>query len=501
VKKILIFVSLISLFITPTTATAAVKAGATCKTINQTSISNGKIFTCVKSGKKLIWNKGFSAPATSFEFSDPCQKDPLVPAEWASYQQFAIRYFGCARPLRFNKSSLSTEIPKSEITPRETLLDINSCKISHGRRNNAGQIAFSESYSPEIKLNKSFNIQIVPVEFTDFPSKNSPQADNGKYFEYIKNGYFNLSDGNVNPVVNVPSSYFKMNKTIESYALTGRYSHGGGIWNWKNMDINTLVNDITKISDESIDFSDVDLVFVVVPPSTDNDYIGHGFGSTPWFRSTEKTIKYIYMSPPMSEVSRKSWYGVEPFLHLHELMHAMNKLDDHYGDGDFGKIDGDSGTGNWGTMSGMTIDFILWDKWITSMSLDEQIRCASPNTNSIHWLRPSTTFGKYEKGLVIPISPSKVIVVESMRASGFNYKLPKNMEGALVYIVDTSKNDHGRGINVVRPQNRTGSIYSNQQFALSDATLKLNESIILEGVKISVIERGAFGDVVKVEKA
>ena len=151
-------------------------------------------------------------------------------------------------------------------------------------------------------------------------------------------------------------------------------------------------------------------------------------------------------------------------------------------------------------MSGMTTDFILWDKWITSMTLDDQIRCASPSASSIHWLRPSTIFGKYEKGLVIPISPSKVIVVESMRASGFNYKLTKNMEGALVYVVDTSKNDHGRGIIVIRPQNRTGNIYSNPRFALSDATLKLNESVTLQGVKISVVERGAYGDVVKVEK-
>jgi hypothetical protein len=39
----------------PDSADAAVKAGQICKKINQSATSNGKKFTCVKSGKKLIW--------------------------------------------------------------------------------------------------------------------------------------------------------------------------------------------------------------------------------------------------------------------------------------------------------------------------------------------------------------------------------------------------------------------------------------------------------------
>jgi len=39
----------------PDSADAAVKAGQICKKINQSATSNGKKFTCIKSGKKLIW--------------------------------------------------------------------------------------------------------------------------------------------------------------------------------------------------------------------------------------------------------------------------------------------------------------------------------------------------------------------------------------------------------------------------------------------------------------
>ena len=50
------------------TATAAVKPGTTCKKIGQISSSAGIKYTCIKSGKKLVWNRGVvikSAPPTA----------------------------------------------------------------------------------------------------------------------------------------------------------------------------------------------------------------------------------------------------------------------------------------------------------------------------------------------------------------------------------------------------------------------------------------------------
>jgi cytochrome b involved in lipid metabolism len=51
-----------SLFLAPlpTNSSAATKItpGASCKVLNQKATYQNKIFTCIKSGKKLIWNKG-----------------------------------------------------------------------------------------------------------------------------------------------------------------------------------------------------------------------------------------------------------------------------------------------------------------------------------------------------------------------------------------------------------------------------------------------------------
>ena len=107
------------------------------------------------------------------------------------------------------------------------------------------------------------------------------------------------------------------------------------------------------------------------------------------------------------------------------------------------------------------------------MVSDEQVLCAKTDSKSTHWIKPSNYFGKEEKMLVIPVGSTKVLVVESMRAAGFNLKLPKISEGALVYLVDITKTGHGRGINVLRPASRIGSIYERRDFALSEYTVRI----------------------------
>ena len=67
----------IALFLFPFNAFAVVKAGTACSKAGTTATANGKKFTCIKSGKKLVWNKGVtvvpaksSTPAAPTSFSD-----------------------------------------------------------------------------------------------------------------------------------------------------------------------------------------------------------------------------------------------------------------------------------------------------------------------------------------------------------------------------------------------------------------------------------------------
>jgi hypothetical protein len=63
-KKLIAFSSILGLTLSLplSPANAAVKAGTSCKTVGITLITSGKTFTCIKSGRKLVWNNGVALP-------------------------------------------------------------------------------------------------------------------------------------------------------------------------------------------------------------------------------------------------------------------------------------------------------------------------------------------------------------------------------------------------------------------------------------------------------
>ena len=67
IKKLIAFLSIFSLSLSLPLipVNAAVKAGTACKTAGLTSEFSGKTFKCIKSGKKLVWDKGIKVTASA----------------------------------------------------------------------------------------------------------------------------------------------------------------------------------------------------------------------------------------------------------------------------------------------------------------------------------------------------------------------------------------------------------------------------------------------------
>ena len=521
-----LFVGLVAVLslslITAQLSVAAVTPGTKCSKAGSTSTYNGKKYTCVKSGKKLVWNKGVAvakpspvatpaptptrtqtvAPTPSatpsptptsspFVFTDVCQKDPEVPSEWATYQEFALKIFKCARPYRFLEVKLPDSKPTSVLTAPASYQPIAECKLP--TQNNSNNLGFVKN---GWQFNGDLQIQVIPVEFTDFKSSGSPAKEYGKYLDYIKEMFFKLSDGNTRITFKTPESFIQLSSELQSYVVPGVIQKNG-VYAWKQLDVPRYQKDIFNSADKVIDFKGSEMGIVLVPLSVPSEYIAHGGGFRMSFVGTaEGTVRYNYLMPPASEVDNMSWFGVEPFLHLHEIFHATGQLEDHYGDDGRGP---NLGTGRWGAMSGMLTDFILWDKWLAGMLRDSQVICGSSNQTGTYWIKPASYSGIYEKLLVVPISSTRAIVIESERAAGLNFKLSPISEGALVYTIDTLDTQHGSGVSVIRPSNRTGPIQIGS-FILADAPLKSGESLTVWGYKITVVESGNFGDVIKVEK-
>ena len=499
-RSIFLVIILTLLGLNKVNAVANVKAGTPCKVINSSTISDGNRYTCIKSGKKLIWNKGILNLATPNQSGDPtltykwqsiCSKDPWVPSEWAAYQDFELKTFGCNRPLRYVDVKKPNSKPKTLLTDKSERVSLNVCKIPRQPNNEVGHFINGFKFGGDV------NIQIIPLEFNDFKASKSPSDDYKKYLTYIHDMYYKISDGNLRINFKVPDSYINTNKSLDSYSLPGEFHYLQ--FTWANVDIARYDREMFAIADKSIDFTGTDFTFVLVPPSVPAWYIPH---SSEYrmdnMQSDEGLVRFNYLMPPATAVSFMSWFGAEPFLHLHKMMHANGLLGDHYGD-DFGRSGPNVGTGNWGAMSGMQTDFLMWDKWISGMVPDSEFICVSPSVTSTNLVAPVEYYGSFEKAVVVPISQTKTLVVESHRRGGANFKLTNESFGALVYVVDTLDTHHGGGIRVIRAPGRTADIYSSS-FILSDAPLKQGESITVEGYKITNVEFSTTGDVIKVEK-
>jgi hypothetical protein len=64
-KKLIAYLSIFSLSLPLTPVNAAIKAGGACKKAGITTVASGKTYTCIKSGKKFIWNKGVAIMTVS----------------------------------------------------------------------------------------------------------------------------------------------------------------------------------------------------------------------------------------------------------------------------------------------------------------------------------------------------------------------------------------------------------------------------------------------------
>jgi hypothetical protein len=92
---ILLLTFFLSIFASTVPAYSAVKSGASCKSVGQSTVSSGKKFTCVKSGKKLVWNKGVAiakpaaapTPSPLATSETVAVKTPDIPTSFADLEE------------------------------------------------------------------------------------------------------------------------------------------------------------------------------------------------------------------------------------------------------------------------------------------------------------------------------------------------------------------------------------------------------------------------------
>jgi M6 family metalloprotease-like protein len=449
-RRVITYLLTACLVIAPSTSTfAAVKAGGACSKLNTTSIAGSKKFTCIKSGKKLIWNKGVAVASKS--------------------------------------TTPTLEIADPVITDNSTYLSTSECKLARGGNNSDLYIGFPRDgkYPPAVGDRKTV---VLFVDFADLsPNKDAINEYKNVQVPHTEKTFEMISYGKYRLKFEIVEKYYRLPGSADSYLKAGFDNHELSKVA-RAMDHNKVINETLKAADSDIDFSKYDFLNIITPDWKDT--VEAGASGAAGFNIDGKSF-FLSSSGPAGDYIGKptliNWLNHE-VGHLLGLTHIYNYYDQ-------------SDSAPWDLMGAtyaMT-DLIGWNKFFLSWIEDSQVNCLSSTstTQSVHLLTSVGSSTPGTKMVIIKLSPTTALGIENRRQTAID-KLKSSDEGVIVYKIDTTKVGGTGAIKVLSNLNKT--VPDKVGNAAPLATLTQGESITTDGFIIKVVKRVTAGDFVSVSK-
>ena len=411
-KKLLAVLVTAALFLVPLNAVAAVKAGDTCKKVGTTSTANGKKYTCIKSGKKLVWNKGVTVALpkpkptptpTSTPTPTPTQTPTPIPTIADNFSQFAT--------------------------------DISACKLNETRNLTGGSKGFPLR-STLSSLGK-MKIAIIPVDFANATGSGNPGEMYADDLVLVKEWADYFGRGKMQYDVQLVSQdWIRAPRGAEWYvcvecqkgAKSEKQSQAAG------------VQEIINLVDGKYDFSGVQFIYFVFPYEAEAS-----FGTSLILRGTTFTTKagsqiistYGELAGSVMRADRtKIWDHL-----IHEVLHYQGLI----GHGPINGSDLNIMTNQWGASKVVT----SWESFIAGWFGKNEVVCIDKNSisDSIYiTMSPIDNYGPEPQSVMIKLSEEEILIIEK-RSSGkySNFtesRQYRNLNSFTAYIVNVNKENY-----------------------------------------------------------
>jgi hypothetical protein len=405
----LVLVLSISLIATPSFAGA--KAGAKCTKAGATSTTGGKKFTCIKSGTKLVWNKGVAV-------KPPAKPSPTATSETG-----------------FDTKDLLAS--DTRISPISELTNVETCKTEDMTPDYLEAGATSHRNGFPRPQNSSYakssaKILVIPIIFEDRPftttlTQNTSGARSDlevlqTVIPEVKDQYKKLSSGRFELTIDVlPRSewwIFNQSSPLQT---------GWGINNFPN------ILPLIEKQKPSFKFDSYDTYVFITGNGFSNPFT-NGSGQASFGEKYKGAKDGLF-----NIVLLVSGWG-NPGLWIHELGHSLFAFEDLYlfqSAEDPGKDFGMQVPLAWDLMANAArSELLAWNKLLMGWIKDSEIRCISDQTKSAHYLS-NVGAGKESKILAIHLSPGVTLAAES-RPYG------SDQNGLLLSLINSHVN-HGNG--------------------------------------------------------
>ena len=436
--------SVLPISVSPPEAAVPTKSGTACRTVGATTVAKSATLTCKRVGKRLVWTR------TS-------QVTPRTTTTTVSTTTTTL-------PVTTGGFSPDAQCADQE-TPRTTYWQVSN-----------GFPKFAE----RIPSAGSVRVMMLPVDFPDVVATGSPATDMLPITRALTSVFGNLSNGALSFEFSTLPNYLRVGRAAESWGM-GTYGGGRG---------DTYVADIVRELDQQVNFSGVDVLVVMAPPSLRSNQIAYS-PAMPYPQSAplmtgEKAIFSATMTG--ADAWRDPMTIVHEFGHLIGLtdLYAMSLSDEvrtthHY-------------TGKWDFMGyAWTKGMFGWQRFLQGWLEDAEVLCANNAGEFTATLSPLGSTAKSSELLLLRGASGKLVGLEVRRPGAMDEFVSESNQGVLVYTIDPSGTTGGGPL-------RVQGLTLDRNTYLATAPLRVGQALTVDGWTITVTASGAAGDAVRVSR-
>ena len=335
-----------------------------CKKQGATRTFQKQKQACKKVGKRLVWvsNKTVVSTTTTLPARDPL---PTMPA--GGSDQAACRL----REARVKK--------------------YQPWNVGFPRGDGYG--------TPTLPTSGRVNVQLLAIQFPDalgtaaeLVAAEKDIAEFNKWFAFTSNGalLFNWQ---------FPKQWFQMSRTIPSY----------GLRKGDRETVLPMAQEVVSIADPVVDFTNSDFVFVLFPRSI--TLVSPDLGMANWrVETNEGPVKNLFGG---SEYFYDRGFDLWSFW-IHEWGHPMG-LAGHAPRSSISIMDNQNGS---------SVMLNVWDTFFTGWMGSDELYCMPIEEKSKEiTLIPLERLQRGPRGVIVPISDTNAVVIESHRAEGWGKRM------------------------------------------------------------------------------
>ena len=499
-KRAALLLAVISSLIFGSVSFAAVKAGTTCTKVGATSVVSNKKFTCIKLGKKLVWDKGISIIKPSVPPISPARPDANLPITPPAVPTEGDRCETLGSEIKFNFGKIVCKYVKnmemkfvlekglrdsiSNTTSPDTL---DTCRIKDMRTTFTTPESIAFPVRPHALVNKGvINWAVVPIDFSDAPGIGKPSDLYRAELAKIDDWLHWYSNGKLRINWILKDEWIRAPLESQNYNWVHPGSFGSSVFEPEQ-----LMNELANIGENNFDYQNLDAVHYFYPHSVSKIYDAlTTYSSITTKKIANKglmnTANGYWLTNPINRQLTWAWM-------IHEIGHPMG-LAGHFPINPY----------QYGIMQnqgGMGLGLHAWDSLILDWINENQVYCIdSKNINGQKIeLVPVEREQIGTRAVMIKLSDNKVLVVESHKSDKWSFNMPLQNNGVMAFLVDTTKNTDRRDENLEFDAYLDKTAWNLQVDDFSNRKVKnrqlssimyLGDSISVEGFRVTFLSTG-----------